>query len=788
MLKNYFNVALRNLLRHKAYSLLNIAGLSIGIAASILILLWVRDELSFDRFHSAAEETYRITVDVSGVKVALTPPPLAEALRSEMTEAVNVTQAATTGCLVTIDGENFDEQRVFCVDPSFFEMFDFPLVKGDAKTALSTPDGLLLTEQQARRYFGDDDPVGKIVQINKQHAFTVQGVLKNIPANSHLQFDILLPLTFVTSTADYKENYKWDYYNNIYTYIQLTPQIASDPAAIEKAALRINEIFKRHEQGMKAHFTMQPLLDIHLKSDNLMADVGGHGEIQYVRIFSLVSIFVLVVASVNFMNLATARAARRAKEIGTRKVLGAYSRQLFGQFIGESMLVSVISLLFALLLVIIALPSFNQLTEKDMMLTPEVDLIAKLLAIAVMTGILAGAYPAFYLSSFKPIQSLKGTFKAGAKSIFFRNSLVVVQFAVTIFLIVAAGVVFQQLQFIRTQNLGFDRENILYVMMKAEMFPHYRALRAEFEASTVLDNFSFTSDLPNNVQGGTIYVDWEAKNEKEQPVFSWMFIDEHFLGILNVKLLAGRDFSREFTADSSNYIVNEKALKVMGMDLSTAVGSPLSVNSKRGTIIGVVQDFHTKSLQQEIEPLIIEPNTFGGFAIVKVRPQNIQPAIQELKRIFTGLPVAYPFEYGFLDQALEAQYQIEKKISAISKVFAALAIFIGALGLFGLSAFMNEQRVKEIGVRKVLGATVNNIVLLLSMGFVRLLMLALLIATPLAWYLMDAWLQNYAYHIKINPWIFFVAGAMPLLVALLATSVQTIKAALTNPVNSLRNE
>lgn len=788
MLKNYFTVALRNLLRYKAYSVLNIAGLSVGIAASILILLWVEDERSFDSFHSASKEIYRITADISGVKVALTPPPMAEALRSEMTEAVNVTQAAITGCLVTIDDQNFDEQRVFCVDPSFLEMFDFPLSKGDVKTALSTPNGLLLTEDQARKYFGNDDPVGKIIQINKQQAFTVTGTLKNIPTNSHLQFDILLPLTFLTNTDDYKQNYKWDYYSNIYTYVQLASQIASDPAALDNTAISMNAIFNRYEKNMKASFALQPLLDVHLKSDNLMADVDGHGEIQYVRIFSLVSIFILIVASINFMNLATARAARRAKEIGTRKVLGAYSRQVFGQFIGESMLISVISLLFAVLLVILALPSFNQLTEKNLALTPEADLVFKLLAIATLIGLLAGAYPAFYLSSFKPIQSLKGTFKAGAKSILFRNSLVVVQFAVTILLIVATGIVFQQLQFIRNQNLGFDRENILYVTMKGEMFPYYRALRAAFEASTLAENFSFTSDLPNNVQGGTIYVDWEGKNDNEQPVFGWMFIDEHFLGIANVKLLAGRGFSREFTADSSNYIVNEMALKVMGMDLSTAVGSPLSVNNKRGIIIGVVRDFHTKSLQQEIEPLIIEPNTFGGFTMVKTRPEEIRPTIQELKRIFAGLPVAYPFEYGFLDQALEAQYKIEKKISTISRVFAGLAIFIGALGLFGLSAFMNEQRVKEIGVRKVLGATVNSIVILLSSGFVRLLILALALATPLAWYLMDAWLQNYAYHIEINPWIFIVAGIMALFIALLATGFQTIKAALTNPVNSLRNE
>lgn len=787
MLKNYFTVALRNLLRYRAYSVLNLAGLSVGLATSILILLWVKDEISFENFHTSAREIYRITVDASGVKVALTPPPLAEALRAEVPQIIRVTQVGFTERLFTTGERTFEEKKVYFADPSFLEMFDFPLVKGDRRTVLLEPNGLLLTEETARKYFGEEDPMGNIIQMDKEHSFIVRGVLKDIPANSHLQFDILLPITFLKQTSEYQNTNGWDYYNNIYTYIQLDPEVSANALAINEITKQVNEIYARQKMEMKAEFILQPLPDIHLKSETLLADVAGRGDIQYVRIFSLVALFILIVASINFMNLATARAVRRAKEVGMRKVLGAQFRQLVEQFLGESLIISMLSFLIALLLVLLTLPSFNDLTGKHLHLAFETDLVGLLLSIVVLTGLLAGSYPALYLSAFRPIQSLKGSFKAGTKSIWFRNGLVVVQFVVTIVLVVGTTVVYRQLQYIKHQNLGFDRENILYAPMKRDMFPQYQTLRSALEGSNVLKNFTVTSDLPTNMSSATYAVEWEGKNVDEQTIFPLMLIDEYFIEVMDIKLLTGRSFSKEFKADTSNYVVNEKTLKVMGLDPLVAIGKSLRVNGRQGVIIGVVRDFHFKPLQQTIEPLVMQLNTFGGFVMVRTRPVDTHATIKELERIFHKQTQMYSFEYSFLDEDFKALYNTENRISTISRGFAGLSIFIACLGLFGLSAFMAEQRIKEIGVRKVVGATVGNIVLLLSKGFLRPLLLSMILATPIAWYLINQWLQNYAYHVPINVWTFILTGIFALLLVLLSTSFQTIKAALTNPINSLRN-
>lgn len=786
MLKNYLTVALRNLLRHRAYSILNLAGLAVGLATSILILLWVKDEISFDHFHPSAKKLYRVTVNTSGVKVALTPPPLAEALRNEVPHIARVTQIGYTTGLFTTDKGTFEEKNVYFADSSFLRMFDFPLLKGDLRTALSQPDGLLLTEKTAIKYFGQEEPVGKIIQMDKEHAFIVRGVLKDIPANSHLQFDILLPLEYLKGTTEYQNTNGWDYYTTLYTYVQLIPYVSDSPTAVKEVSDHINRIYARQKMEMKAEFILQPLLDIHLKSGSMLVDVAGQGDVQYVRIFSLVALFILVVASINFMNLATARAVRRAKEVGMRKVLGAHSRQLIGQFLGESLIISILSFLIAVCLVLVTLPAFNNLTGKSLHLTFERDLVAGLLSIVFLTGLLAGSYPAFYLSAFQPVQSLKGTYRTGTKSIWFRNGLVVVQFVVTIVLVVSTSVVYRQLQFIKHQNLGFNRENLLYAPMKRDMFPGYTNLRASLEASN-LENFTVMSELPTNMSSATYDVEWEGKNANEQTIFPLMSIDEYFVDVMDIKLLTGRSFSKDFTADTSNYVINEKALNIIGLDPVTAIGQTLSVNGRRGTIIGVVRDFHFKPFRQLIEPLVMQLNTFGGFVMVRTKSDYTKATLHELETIF-GKHTTYSFEYGFLDENVEALYNTESRISAISALFAGLAIFIACLGLFGLSAFMAGQRVREIGIRKVVGASVSSIVLLLSRGFVRPVLIAMVLATPIAWYLTSQWMENYAYHVPLDAWIFIVAGMAAILLALLTTSFQTIKAALANPVRSLRNE
>lgn len=789
MIKNYIIIAFRNLFRHKAYSFLNLAGLSVSLAISILILFWVRDELSYDRFHSASGEIFRLTMEVSDVKVALTPPPLGPAIKAEMPEIVDVTQIASTIRLFSVEDKSFEEKKVYFAEPSFLEMFDFSLLKGDVKTALSEPDGLLISQAIAEKYFGLEDPVGKTIQMDNNTPFTVKGVLHNVPPTSHLQFDILLPLVFLTSSKDFQQNNSWRYNSNMYTYVRLRPEVASNASAVEQLRTRIDKLYAQHETETKVKFSLQPLGDIYLNSADLMADRAVHGDKQYVRVFSFIAIFILIIAAINFMNLATARATERSREVGMRKTLGAHSWQLIGQFLGESLLVALIALPVALLLVTAALPSFNELTGKNLQIELfDVNVARLILAVVVVTGLIAGSYPAFYMSTFRPIQSLKNIFKTGPKSRGFRNALVVLQFVITIILVVATGIVYQQIQFIKNQNLGFDRENLIYVKMNREMFSNYGSLRTELEASDIIENFAISSDLPNNIRSATIGVEWDGKNTAEQPVFRWLFVDENFLKVMSMKVLEGRTFFKELNTDSANYIVNEKALKIMGVELTNAVGRPFAVNGKKGQIVGVVQDFHFSPLQQEIEPLIIEPNNFGGFVLVRIKPSVVNATVQELQRIFNRLTPKYPFEYSFLDSDYQLQYQTEERIGTISKVFAALAIFVASLGLFGLSAFVAQQRVREIGVRKIMGASVLNIVLLLSRNFIILVILAMILATPVAWYLMNQWLESYAYHISIDPMIFIYAGIIALFVALVATSFQTVKAAMANPVKSLRNE
>lgn len=758
------------------------------MATTILILLWVSDEISFDRFHAFSRDLYRITVEVSDVKVALTPAPLAQALRAEIPEAVNVTQIGASTRLFTLADKNFEEKRIFFADTFFLKMFDFPLVKGDARAALSQPDGLLMTEDMASKYFGNSDPVGKVIQVDKTHSFTVKGILRNIPKNSHLQFDFLLPMVFLERDSEFRKYYGWDSYSNIYTYIQIRPDVATGSEALRQIADRVNKMYSRHELDMKATFILQPLADIHLKSGTLMADVAGHGDIQYVRIFSLVSVFILMIACTNFVNLATARAVRRSREVGMRKVLGAYKRQLIGQFMGETLITSTIGLLVSIALVFLSLPAFNEIMGKDLSVMPEPRIVGGMIVIVIVTAALAGSYPAFYLSSFHPVQSLKGTFKTGPKGIWLRNGLVIFQFVVTIVLIVGTITVYRQVQFIRRQNLGFDRENLLYVPMKADLFSRYQTLRSELEGSKVVKAFTVTSDLPANLNSATYDVEWDGKMANEQIVFPLAAVDENFLKIMEINLVAGRNFSIEFTADTSNYIINEKTLRVMNLDPLEAIGKKISVNGRQGTIIGVVQNFHFKPLQQVIEPLIMQLNTFGGFVVVRTKPQDMKATLSELENIFDKLIPDYPFEYRFLDEDFEMLYLTENRISTFSIVFAVLAIFIACLGLFGLSTLMTEKRVKEIAVRKVVGASVGSIMVLLSNDFVRLLLVAILLATPLAWYVMDRWLENYAYRVPGNAWPFIAAGMTALFTALIATGSQTFKAARTNPVKSLRAE
>ncbi|MEP7141458.1 MAG: ABC transporter permease [Ferruginibacter sp.] len=788
MLKNYFKIALRNLIHHKAYSILNIAGLAIGMACTILILLWVNDELSFDRFHANANQLYRLTCNAGDFKAAVSPAGMAEGLQNELPEikaTVRLSKPSTN--LLEVGSRKFEEKRGFFADSNFLQVFSFPLVKGNPKNAMQRPDAILITEDMAKKYFGAGEALGKIIRKDNRANCVVTGILANVPSNSHLQFDFILPISSIANENDDLKNKVWGNFN-FYTYIQLDKNIPSSAAALSKFCLRIKQVYKTHDPEMKIDFQLQPLTAIHLHS-NLQIDVPGHGNFQYVNIFFIVALFIIAVACINFMNLATARSARRAKEVGLRKVVGAGRYQLIAQFLGESLIISFISLLIAIGIVWVFLPAFNQLAEKKLafhLLDGKIS--AGLFLIAFITGILSGSYPALFLSGFKPIKVLKGRMSLHGGNLLFRNGLVIIQFVVSIMLLVGTAVVYKQLNFIKNKNLGFEKSNLLYMPMTGDMWGKQPALKTELQQNPLTSNFSVISDLPTNLITGTIDVLWEGKDPNSQIVIPSIDVDENFIDVFKMKMLNGRGFSTAFKGDSSNYVVNEKALRVMGMNVKNAVGKSLSFSGTKGTIIGVVKDFNFKSLQYTIEPLVLRLNRWGGIVMVRTQPGNTEATIKAMEKINSELNPSYPFAYNFLDKDLDNLYRSSQQMGSIFNLFAVLAIFISCLGLYGLSAFMAEQRIKEIGVRKVLGASVFNIVYLLSGNFTKLIMIAIVIAIPLSWFAINSWLNNFAFRINISWIIFLVASGTSLLIAWLTVSYESVKAAIANPVKSLRTE
>lgn len=788
MIRNYLKIAFRNLIRHKAFSFINITGLAIGMASSILILLWVRDELSYDRFHKNADHIYRIVANADQFKVAVNPAGMPAGLQSEMPEIKNTVRVSHQSTnLFEVGDHKFEENHVYFVDSTFLQVFSFPLLKGNPATALQRADGILITEAVARKYFGTTDALGKTIKRDRSTNVIVTGILANIPTNSHLQFDIILPMSSIYESTNDLKNNVWNNFN-FYNYLLLDKNFKPTSAALTRFANQMDNIYKKRVQDIKVNFHLQPLTDIHLHS-NFQVDIDGHGNYQYVNIFFVVAIFIIAVACINFMNLATARSARRAKEVGLRKVVGAGRYQLMGQFLGESMLISFLAFLIAMLIVWLLLPTFNTLAGKSLtMRIFDWKFIVALLGVALLTGLLSGIYPALYLSGFQPAKVLKGKIKAFGGNLIFRNALVVTQFIVSIVLLVGTAVVYNQLKFIKNTNLGFNKENLLYMQMKGDLWDKQQALKDALKQNPMTSDFAITSSLPINMESGSVDIVWEGKDPNSQVVFPSMYVNEDFFDIFKMKILNGRAFSTSFKADSANFIVNEKAVHVMGMKVETAVGKTLKIYGKTGTIVGVVKDFNYKPMQHAIEPMFLALNRWGGYVVIRTKPAKTEATIKELEKIVAQLNPAYPFSYNFLDQDLNNLYKGEQQMGVLFNLFAVLAIFISCLGLYGLSAFMAEQRTKEIGVRKVLGASVFKIVYLLSTNFTKLIFIAMLIAIPLSWFAINSWLESFAYHVSVGWGIFVLASFAALLIAWATVGYESVKAAITNPIDSLRSE
>jgi predicted permease len=785
MFRNYVKLAFRNLSRQKAFSIINIAGLAIGLASSLTILLWVQDEIDYDRFHAKADRTYRLIGYVSDIKVAITPAPVIPHLQETFPEIEYTTRLWPLRSAMFQNGDKrFEEKTGYYAEPSLFDVFDFDLEQGDEKTALVQPNSAVISREIAMKYFGTTDALGKILKKDNADDFTVTGILAEPAGNSHLEFDILLPWAYLPSrNRDIREN-NWGNFD-FYSYITFRQD--PDEATLKEFESKINEVYAGKGK-IVAQFLLQPMTDIHLRSA-FMADVAGHGNFQHVAVFALIAVFIVLIGCINFMNLSTARSARRAKEVGLRKVAGAFRAQLIRQFLGESLLVSLISLAIALIITALALPTVNEITGKRLFIDfTDPLVVGAVLAVTVMTGVLSGLYPAFILSGFTPIKVLKKEVKGGAGGAVFRNVLVVSQFVISIFLLVGTTVVYQQLQYIHSKDLGYDKENLLTVSIHGDAGKVLNKWQAAFRSEPATANITIASALPTDLVSGTAHVRWPGKQPDKQIMFATLFIDDNFIPVYSIGMAAGRNFNKDMIGDSSNFLINQKAAEVMGFTDESAIGQPLELWGMSGKIIGVVKDFNFKPLQSAVEPMLLRRNDWGGTVVVKAEANQTEETIAAMQRVWNSLETLYPFSYRFVDQDLESLYRSERQVGTLFTVFSVLAIFISCLGLYGLSIYIAEQRTREIGIRKALGASIGSIVYLLNTRFAIPIVVAMIIASPLAWFAMNKWLEGFAYRVDFNWLIVIIAGMAALLVSLLTVSYETIKAANVNPVKSLRTE
>jgi len=784
MLNNYFRTGLRSILRHKGYSALNMMGLAVGLAVCILIFLWVQDELSYDRFHVNADRIFRLIEfeDLSSGEVLVFTqqgPELAAALKSDFPEIEESTRFYTLrNRLVRFGDRQFYENGFAFADPQFLAMFTFPLTKGDPLQALADPSSIVLSERMAKKYFDRQDPIGKILHVDNQMDFVITGILENIPSNSHLQFDYLVPFENMKHFGEQVTGWA-DFYCD--TYVLLYENI--DYKEFEP---KIKDIVPRYSKGSNLYEQLQPLTHIRLFS-NAILTVQTDGDIKYVVIFSLIAIFILLNACINFMNLTTARSGQRAREISMRKVVGARRQELVRQFFGESILMAFISLIFAVGLVYLLLPVFNQLSGKDMTfgILRHMHVISGLLGITLSAGLIAGIYPALFLSAFQPAFVLKGGRDFGQKGGGFRRVLVIFQFVMTTILIVGTVGVYRQMNFLRKQNLGYDKDQVMCLRLPRELSPKVDLIETTLERNPGVLHTAAASTVPGKRSGLLTLDEWEGRDTEDRIEMGLVSVDPGFLSTFKLEIAEGRFFSNDFPTDRKGAVViNEAAVRAMGME------DPIGKRLGRGSqIIGVVKDFHMRTLHHKVAPLMLTMNDMElQNVFVKIRPADIPKTISSVEAAWRSLAPEYPFEFQFLDERLEELYQADKRLGKIINAFATLSLFVACLGLFGLASFVAERRTKEIGIRKVLGASIPAIFYLLARDFIKWITIATVIAVPLSAYAMARYLNSYAYHFRIGPVLFLIPAAMILGIALLTVSWQALRTAAVDPVKSLRYE
>jgi putative ABC transport system permease protein len=810
MFRNYLKMAWRNLVKHKFISFINLFGLTVGLTCCLLITAYVLYETSYDRYNQNANRIYRVTRTFSNrdgvvsLRLSTVAPPFGPLIQSYFPDIQKITRLLPNGKTpIKYEEKLFNENNVFFADEHLFDVFTVKVKKGNPQKALNDPFTVMFSESMAKKYFGDADPVNKTIRVNNQYDLRVTGVFESFPSNAHVHPEILLSFNTLRDSAVYGERQLQTNFgnNSFFTYLLLPENYPAEKIEAQFPKFLDERV---HFPGAPADFKtstvtslgLQKLTDIHLRS-HTDYEAEENGDIKRVYIFSAIALIILLIACINYMNLSTARSTLRAREIGIRKVTGATRSELIFQFLSESVLISWLSMLLAFGATVLLIPWLNKLSglQLSINLLLEWKWIISILLVPVAVGIISGIYPALFMSSFQPVKTLKGLFRVGGNSISFRQGLVVVQFAISIVLIITTAIVFQQLSYMQETALGYNKDHVIVMPNNISTSGQYESFRNTLLGKAGVKTIGRSSRIPTgrllDSQNAAV-----VDSDTLQPInaeLKYLAIDHDFIPTFGLRLAAGRAFSRSYPTDTTNYMINEMVAKTMNWKLDQAVGKPFSYGGTRGRIIGVLKDFHFESMHQKIAPIVFvlpkpEQNNFYNAISIKIDGNNIASTIQSIENAWKSIVPGAPFEYNFLDENFGRQYQSEQRQGNLFTIFACIAIFIACLGLLGLSAFAITQRIKEIGIRKVLGASSGNIVTLISKDFLKLVAIAAVIAFPIAWYAMNKWLADFAYRISISWWIFLVAGIIAALVALLTVGIQALKAAMGNPVKSLRTE
>lgn len=815
MFRNYFKVAIRNLFKDKFYAFINIIGLSIGITSCLLIVLYVSEELSYDKFHTDSDRIYRVVAKArmnenEVLDFVGTPAPMADGFKHAIPEIEAITRLRPLSMVFSHHEHVYKENHLMHADSTFFDVFNYKLLQGERKGSLTEPNSIILTEDMAIKYFGVDaldhgSILGSFLKANGK-VFKITGIIENIPGNTHLTFDMLVSMS--TYTQALATNWLS---MNYFSYLKLREGVIITDIedkvtdlVVEKVAPQAMAYLKLPKEAFQDraavnstfHFIFQPISSIHLHS-NLRGEIGAPGNISYIYIFSAIAIFIIIIACINFMNLATARSSKRAMEVGVRKTLGSTKGKLVGQFMLESMLFSLIAMIIALGLTETFRIPFGNIAGKSISFNVFEDpwIFILIVGLTLIIGLLAGSYPAFYLTKHKPIEVMKGAVRSGTKSSWFRSSMVVFQFVISISLIICTSLVYKQMHYISNLNVGFNKENVIVISNAWGLGNNMEAFKWELINHPDVQNASYTYCVPSKIFNSTL-TKAEGDLEVDHQIFTNR-ADYDFLETMGMEIVSGRNFSRDMASDSSTVLVNEAAVKALGWsngDPEEALGKYIEMmHGKLGSrvkynVIGVIKDFNYESLKSEIRPLAVFLFRKAYYLTVRINSDNIPQTLSMLETKWKGMAAEAPFEYSFLDQSFEDLYQAEQKLGQIFTIFTTMAIFIACLGLIGLAAYTAEQRTKEIGIRKVMGASVPNLINMLNMEFIKLVVIALFISVPLAWYFMHNWLDSFVYKTEIGIWPFIFAAVLALVITVLTVGYQSFKAALANPVNSLKTE